>query len=100
MIIAIPLANKYYSMCKLILNRSRTDQEIFHANGVNVIFIYGSIYGSIFGILFLGIFTNKIRAKLIFGIFGIYGMYPLIHPPLFLPPHTYTCGGEGRGMTV
>jgi len=100
MIIAIPLANKYYSMCKLILNRSRTDQEIFHANGVNVIFIYGSIYGSIFGILFLGIFTNKIRAKLIFGIFGIYGMYPLIHPPHIFTPHTYTWGGEGRGMTV
>jgi len=96
MIIAIPLANKYYSMCKLILNRSRTDQEIFHANGVNVIFIYGSIYGSIFGILFLGIFTNKIRAKPIFGIFGIYGMYPLIHPPpYFYPPIPIPVGERG-----
>jgi len=49
---------------------------------------------------FLAFFINKIRAKVIYGIFGIYGMYPLIDHPYFLPPHTYTCGGEGGGMTV
>ena len=66
-------------------------------NNIYAILIYGSIYGSIYGILFFDLFINKIRAKVIYGIFGIYGRYPLIDPPYFLPPHTYTCGGEGGG---